>query len=62
MGSLPTANHQFFQEPRRSQNLKIFSPIFFAGFILFLGASTKFTMTKISETQVPLFHAYADIK
>ena len=28
----------------------------------FLKVSTKFTMTKIFETQVPSFHAYADIK
>ena len=42
--------------------MKTFVPIFFSGFILFLEASTKFTMTKISETQVPSIHAYADIK
>ena len=45
------------------QNLKTFSFFSFAlGFILFLEVSTKFMMTKMSETQVPLFHAYTDIK
>ena len=44
------------------QNLETFSFFFALGFILFLEVSTKFMMTKISETQVPSFHAYADIK
>ena len=45
------------------QNLETFLFYFFAlGFILFLEVSAKFMMTKISETQVPSFHAYADIK
>ena len=45
------------------QNLKTFSFFSFAlGFILFLEVSAKFMITKISETQVLSFHAYADIK
>ena len=44
------------------QNLETFSFFFALGFILFLEVSAKFMMTKISETQVPSFHAYADIK
>ena len=63
MGSLPTVITNFFQDPRRSRIWKHFHPYFFCTrFILFLEASTRFTMTKISKTQVPSFHAYVDIK
>ena len=61
MGSLPTVITNSFRIPVVPKFENIFTH-FFAGFILFLEASTKFMMTKISETQVPSFHAYADIK
>ena len=54
-------DHQSFWNPRCSKLGNIF--IFFCTEIYsFLEVSTKFMMTKISETQVPSFHAYADIK
>ena len=57
-------DHQSFWNPCCSKlwNIFIFSFSFALGFILFLEVSAKFMMTKISETQVPSFHAYADIQ
>ena len=54
-------DHQSFRNPRCPKLGNIF--FFFAlRFILFLEVSAKFMITKISEIQVPSFHAYADIK
>ena len=44
------------------QNLETFSFFFALRFILFLEVSAKFMIEKISKTQVPSFHEYADIK
>ena len=66
MGSLPTVITNSFRIPvvQKFENIftHIFSFYFALGFILFLEVSVKFMMKKISETQVPSFHAYVDIK
>ena len=66
MGLLPTVITNSFKilVVQKFENIfnHIFSFSFAPRFILFLEVSAKFMMTKISETQVPSFHAYANIQ
>ena len=62
---ITNSNHQFFQDPKSNiwTTFSFFLSWFYDHEIYsFLETSARFIMTKVSKTQVNLWHAHADIK